>query len=128
MIWRIVLTAIALPGFLSGIQLSLSELASAGTCPAIGPVPACYLVLVGYTLIIISAWLPAKRALFVFVAGFLPVFGLAATGVTLELVRGETCPQAAGVPQCFYSLGLALLSLFAYLILRYQTRNQNVDV
>ena len=128
MIWRIVLTLVALPGFIGGLQLSYAELFATGTCPAIATVPACYLVLAGYSLIIISAWLPAKRALPIFSAGFLPVFVLAAMGVTFELVQGDICPKAAGVPQCYYSLGLVVLSLLAFLNLRYQMRTQNADI
>jgi len=33
-------------------------------------------------------------------------------GVTLELIKGQTCPPGAfGIPQCFFSLAMVLICL-----------------
>lgn len=115
MIWRAMLTLAALLGVWAGGVLSLAHLKTGEVCPMLGPVPACFVVLAGYTLIFAAAWAPRAAAPFVFAAGFAPVFGLAATGVALELAHGDICPKAVGIPQCFLSFALAALTLTLFL-------------
>ncbi len=126
MIWRIALTLLALPGLVGGGLLSSAAMTSPGTCPSIGPIPACFLVLAGYAVILASVWAPPKPSGLLFIAVFMPVLALAATGVVLELTQGDVCPKASGVPQCFYSLALAFLSLIAFLVLRRRTRSGDI--
>lgn len=116
MIWRALLTLAALLGLWAGGVLSLAHLKTGEVCPMIGPVPACFVVLAGYTLIFAAAWAPRTAAPFVFAAGFTQVFGLAATGVALELAHGDICPKTSGgIPQCFLSFALAALTLILFL-------------
>lgn len=113
---RIGLLLISAFGLFAGAQLSFSHMQSGETCPVLGPLPACYLVLAGYLAVFIAASFirrPWSRKLFYM--GLLPVFLLAAIGVTLELVQGETCPPGAmGIPQCFFSLAMATACLVLF--------------
>jgi hypothetical protein len=83
-------------------------------CPALGLVPACYVVGFCYVLIALSA-IRLSNALFWIGLG--PVFGLAFLGSTLELSGVPTCPQSSsGIPMCYISLAIVtlLLALFIF--------------
>ena len=116
MISRILITLIAGLGVYGGTQLSLSHLQTGETCPMFGPLPACYLVLAGYLLVVIAAWVPARLRPIAFWTGWLPVFGLALAGSVYELIQGDVCPRTpGGIPQCFFSLAITLSALLFYL-------------
>jgi len=107
MIWRILLIAITAFGTFAGIKLSISHFNTGETCPILGIIPACYIVLIGYALMLIAATFKLSRKLFYL--GWTPVFLLAAAGVTLEIVSGSICPVGAmGIPQCFISLAMVI--------------------
>lgn len=119
MIWRAMLTLAALLGVWAGAALTLAHFQTGEVCPMIGPVPACIVVLAGYALIFAAAWAARPVAPLLFLAGFLPVFGLAATGAALELAQGDICPKTAnGIPQCFISLALSVLTLTLFVLAR----------
>jgi len=117
---RFALLAIALFGAYVGISLSLSHMNTGETCPTLGPLPACYLVAIGYSLVAlstISAVKPWTRN--IFFLGWTPVALLAGMGVALELAGRETCPQGAGgIPQCFYSFLMAMICLLLFMAFR----------
>ena len=117
---RIALLLLALFGAIAGINLSISHLSTGETCPVIGPLPACYLVAIGYSLVALSAIsATAKWSRIIFFIGWTPVALLAGFGVVLELAGRETCPRGAGnIPQCFYSFLMALICLVLFLIFR----------
>ena len=111
---------IGLAGFgtLAGAKLTLEHLQHGEICPVVGPIPACIIVFFGYLLMLVSAILLGRRiSKPAFYGGWTPVFLLAFIGVTLELVKGQTCPPGVfGIPQCFFSLAmvLACLGLFKF--------------
>jgi len=119
-ILRIALLVLALFGTFAGASLSLSHMSTGETCPVVGPLPACYLVAIGYFLVALSAISPtAKWTRNVFFIGWTPVAVLAGFGVMLELAGRETCPRGAGgIPQCFYSFLMAMICLFLFLMFR----------
>lgn len=110
-IFRFVLVALAALGFYAGASLSLAHFNTGETCPFIGPLPACYVVGLGYFLILTAALVtPLPKRHLVFYLGWVPVILLALIGVSLEIIQGETCPAGGlGIPQCFYSLAMAAL-------------------
>lgn len=110
---RIALILLAGLGTYAGAKLTIEHLPHGGVCPMLGPVPACIIVFLGYFLILLSAIFLSKRiSKPFFYIGWTPVFLLAAIGVTLELIKGQTCPPGAfGIPQCFFSLAMALICL-----------------
>ena len=115
---RIALVAIAGFGTLAGLKLSIEHIQHGEVCPMLGPVPACIIVFLGYLCVVLAAlFLKRTFAKRLFYVGWTPVFLLALMGVVLELTQGHTCPPGAySIPQCFFSLAMALicLGLFKY--------------
>jgi len=88
-------------------------------CPMLGPVPACYLVFVGYIAIGVSVVLEPLRSGWVFLSGWLPVFLFALSGTSMELLGQPTCPRSASdVPLCFFSLVIASSLFVAFIFAR----------
>ena len=109
-LFRALLIAAASLGAYQGGALSLEHLHTGEACPLLGPIPACMLVFAGYAAITISALLPRGWFTKLFYLGWTPVFGLALVGAVLHTFVGDTCPVSEnGVPQCYMSLGLAVL-------------------
>jgi hypothetical protein len=100
---------------IAGVLPVVTEHLRGNTCPQIGPVPLCFVVLSAYGLVAISTLFNARFRTILFVIGWVLLFGLAMTGSSLELLVGDTCPQArSGIPTCFISLFLTLLLVGAY--------------
>ena len=85
-------------------------------CPAFGPLPACYLVFTGYAIILFSMILPPARSSWLFLLGWLPVFLMALSRTSLELLGQATCPQTTlEIPLCFFSLVIICVLLAAFM-------------
>lgn len=114
------IAALAAAGFFGVGEISHAHWAGEAACPVIGPVPACYVILVGYGLILISVLpqVPFRSA--VFAVGWLPVFALALVGVGGEVTGLAACPQTqSGIPKCFISAAMAaVIGLLAVLLRR----------
>ena len=109
----VVLATIGLGGI---APIAYQQLSGERACPALGPVPACYVVLLGYGLIATSALLAWRFRPLVFLAGWGPLFLLALIGSSLELFGQQVCPRSsAGIPACF--LSFLLLGLLAVIYL-----------
>jgi len=117
---RYVLIVLALVGSFAGWQLFISHLNTGDTCPMLGPVPACIVVALGYLAVGISAIFGASGwSRNLFSIGWLPAALLAMSGVVLEFMGQDICPTGAlGIPQCFYSLLMALICLALFLLYR----------
>ncbi|MEP3844420.1 MAG: hypothetical protein ABJM43_03620 [Paracoccaceae bacterium] len=111
----VVLTCVVV---LSGIvPISLSHFQTGGACPALGPIPACYLVSICYAAMAIAALVWWRRLTWLFLAGATPVILLAALGTTLELFGKPTCPLSdTGLPLCYVSLAIGFSILVTYLL------------
>ncbi len=103
-------------GWIGGLLVSIDTITGADACPEIGFVPACYVVLLGYSLMLVSAALPRWRwGKWLFVSGATPVALLAVFGSVSELLVGETCPRSeSGVPLCYVSLALVAVIVALY--------------
>ena len=118
--------AIAIAALFVLVQLApviSAEWKNGSGCPNIGPIPACYMVALCYSLMGIAAVFHPVKLQVMFWIGWVPVFLLALSGSVLELSGKPTCPAAAdGTPMCFYSLTLAIvlavLFFIAYRIVR----------
>ena len=101
---------------LSGIvPISIEQFKSGGACPLIGPFPACYIVSLSYMAMGIAALLWNKKLTWLFIAGIVPVIGLAASGTALELLGHPTCPRSdSGLPLCYVSLAVGLVMVLIY--------------
>lgn len=84
-------------------------------CPTIGIIPACYLVLVAYSGILLSVVLPLviksfTQSKLLFLVSWIVVSGFALMGIFGEVTNLWHCPKTAtGIPKCFFSAGLALI-------------------
>jgi len=104
-----ILGALSLLALWSVIPVSYATWQSVNPCPNVGPLPACYLVTLGYLFILISSFTKQKV---LFYTGWLPVFALASFGSGLEFFKSNICPKTgSGIPMCYLSLALALICL-----------------
>jgi hypothetical protein len=88
-------------------------------CPLLGPVPACYLVFIGYIAMGVSVVLESLWSGGIFLLGWLPVFLFALSGTSLELLGRPACPRSAtDIPLCFFSLAIASVLLAAFILAR----------
>jgi len=84
-------------------------------CPKLGTLPACYIVGLGYVAMAIAVLFAPRRLTALFLLGWAPVFALALTGSTMEILGHPTCPASpTGTPMCFYSLAVVSLLLPAF--------------
>jgi len=115
---RIAIAGFAAFGSFAGFAISRSHMSGLAACPSIGPVPACYVVFAGYAAMMIAMLRLSKN---LFIAGWLPVFLLAASGVGGEVLSDNpVCPRTdSGFPQCYYSFGMTfLLGGLAFMLFR----------
>lgn len=124
---RIILLGLIAVGLYGALSVSYSTLTGTSPCPNVVGVPACFVVLAGYALMLAASLLkPAHRFKSVFLLGWLPVFLLAATGTIFELSNGNTCPKSdSGLALCYVSLSFSVavaLLYFFYIKLREKTQ------
>ncbi len=105
-------------GLYGAFNVSYDTLTGTAPCPSVVGIPACFAVLIGYSLMLISVVLqPSVKFKFLFLAGWLPVFLLAITGSVLELMNGNTCPKSeSGIALCYLSLmfSFGVIVLYAF--------------
>lgn len=93
-------------GLVGVIPISYDTFLGIKPCPFVGPIPACYIVTVGYSLMFFSCLTKKNKLFFI---GWAPVFFLAAIGSALEILGQDICPKTdTGIPMCFFSLGFAV--------------------
>jgi len=106
-------------GLFGVAPIAFRQATGTAPCPALGLVPACYVVLLGYALIGASAFVGVRLRTPLFAAGWMPVFGLALTGSSMEVLGYEACPRGAdNIPTCFFSLALTIALIVAFLVER----------
>jgi len=117
---RLVVIGLCAIGLFGAASITYEHAIGIESCPTLGPVPACYVVLLGYTLAGASMVIVAKYRTALFVAGWLPVFGLALVGSGMQVLGSVQCPKSAGgIPGCFLSLILATGLIIAFLVERF---------
>ena len=122
---RMVVAGIALIGLIGVVPVSLAELSSGAACPHLGPLPACHLVTLAYATILASVVSLPRWWRALFLAGWLPVFALAAIGTALEMTGHEACPKTdGGWPKCYFSLVLACGAMAPVLVHRISSRRR----
>ena len=124
--FQIPLLAISGFGVFAGAQLSITHIQQGEICPLLGPIPACFVVFIGYSLMFIAA-IKATSTFSgkLFYIGLTPIFLLAAFGVVMEIIQGSICPDGLlGIPQCVFSLIMALASLGLFFGLRRAVKNE----
>ncbi len=114
-------------GFLGAVNVSYANF-TGKVCPAIGIVPICYVVLVAYSLMIISLLVRGnKYKTYSFCVGWGTAFVIALMGSAAEILGGGgVCPTTSGgsvrgassnaIPMCYVSLALTIAILVLFLI------------
>lgn len=97
----------------SAFNLSLHDYRVKNVCPKVMGIPACYLALISFILVlsshVFSTHIPFKLWFFIFIN--IPLL-LALGGTLMELNGHVICPRTSnGTPLCFYSLGICLTIL-----------------
>ena len=108
--FRTAIVLLAGIGALGVGRISVMHWTGEAFCPMISSLPACYVILIAYSLIVLSMYPRLQKALLVFLIGWVPVTILALTGVVGELTGILQCPHLEnGIPQCFISAAFALI-------------------
>ena len=116
---RLVVVGLCAVGLIGVMPIAFQQATGAAPCPALGFVPACYVVLLGYALIGASVFIGDRIRPSLFIAGWIPVFGLALTGSGMETLGYEACPRSAdNIPTCFFSLAITIALIAAFLVER----------
>ncbi len=125
MFFRTAIVLLASIGFLGVGRISISHWTGEASCPIIGSLPACYIILIGYSLIVLSMYPRLQKAFVLFLIGWVPVVMLALTGVVGELTDVLQCPHLEnGIPQCYLSAALALIiGLLTWSLFKIQAAN-----
>jgi len=101
------------------LVVSYKTITGTAPCPNILTIPVCYLVGVGYFLMLLAQtglFYPLRNK--IFYCGWGVVFGIACIGVGLELSIGDICPKSsAGMPLCYISFAFCLAIVILRLIL-----------
>ena len=106
---RMTVAVLALLGLAGVLPVSVSEFEGSAFCPRLAGVPACYVVLASYFVLLASAAVARLWRAWGVVAALAIIVLLAAAGSALEITGHGTCPQTtSGIPKCYLSLALGL--------------------
>jgi hypothetical protein len=111
-------------GLWGALNVSYDTLAGEAPCPKMLHIPLCYMVSIGYLLMLLPQFFSSLiKNNKVFYSGWGLVFVLAIVGVSFELSIGHVCPRSEkGVPLCYLSLAYCVLIIFLHwLRLRFKT-------
>ena len=110
LIFRTTIALLAGIGVLGAGRISIAQWTGNASCPRVGFLPVCYLILVGYSLIVLSMYPRLQKTSLLFLTGYVPVIFFAITGVVGELTGILQCPNLKnGTPTCYISAALALI-------------------
>jgi ABC-type branched-subunit amino acid transport system permease subunit len=115
---RILLFILISIGLYGAFSVSYQTITGSSGCPELLSVPICFVVLTGYSLMMITHQLrPTMLHKMLFSTGLLPVFLLAWVGSAFELFIGNTCPKNnLGIALCYVSLALSISISILYWI------------
>ena len=117
---KVILCSFITLGLYGAASVSYTTITGTAPCPSVGFVPACFVVFIGYLLMLIAsiAILQQRQLNRLFFIGWTPVFLLAFIGSLFELSNGATCPKSnSGLPLCYVSLSFALVVIGLYTLL-----------
>ena len=119
-VFRTAIVVLASIGVLGVGRISVIHWTGEAFCPTISSLPACYIILIAYSLIVLSMYPRLQKAAGVFLVGWVPVITLALAGVVGELTNSLQCPRLEnGIPQCFISAAFGLIiGLLAWLLFK----------
>ena len=105
-------------GIYEAFKISHLHFTTTEFCPTLAILPACYIVLISYTLMTLG-WVGVltskisflnRHKKWLFWVGFTPAFLLAVTGTAGEIFGFVECPKTANnFPKCFISLAFVFM-------------------
>jgi len=117
---KALLIGLLIVGLYGAASVSYTTITGVAPCPAVGFVPACFVVFVGYLLmLVVTIVMAQRRSHWLFLVGWVSVFLLAFIGSLFEMANGATCPKSnTGLALCYVSLNFAVVvvALYAFLI------------
>ena len=99
-------------GVIFSIYLVGMDLIYSGFCPKIFGIPACYLVLLAFILVIISNFFKIFLNYLFFYLGWSIGFILALWFSFNQIFRIDNCPIFFEIPMCYLSLTIFIIILF----------------
>ena len=116
---KVILLALLSIGLYGALSVSYLTVTDIAPCPTVVSIPACYVVTIGYFLMLLATLFNNKvTAKWLFIVGWTPVVLLALVGSMLELSQGDICPKSSiGIPLCYVSLSFATLVAVLYWLL-----------
>jgi hypothetical protein len=120
-ILKVILWGLLGIGLYGALSVSYTTITGTSPCPSVAGIPACFVVLAGYTTMLIATLTNQhNKARWLFLFGWTPVFLLAFVGTLFEIGNGNTCPKStSGLALCYVSLTFAIaVALLYFLILK----------
>ena len=100
--------SLSIIGLIFSFYLIFLDYLTSDYCPNLYFIPACYIVLISFALIIISEFLHSKIQNFIFYIGSFFGITLAVWFSFNEIAETEICPKLFEIPMCYLSLCLFL--------------------
>lgn len=104
---------LALIGLVISIYLVYTELSNPGFCPPFLGIPACNIVLLGFSFVILSTFISHERVdKLLFFVGTIPGLILAIWFSYNQILGLKQCPRLLNIPLCYGSLIVFGIILF----------------
>ena len=117
---RVVVAGFCVIGLFGIVPITYQHAMGTVSCPMLGPMPACYIVLLGYTLAGASVLIGVRFRTIAFAVGWMPVFVLALMASSLQVLGNEVCPRSVGnIPGCYLSLTLTTSLILVFFVERF---------
>ena len=101
----ILIWGLALFGLYGTFGLVSREFAKGNICPKIIGIPACYIILLSFIMVLVSHSNLLKDSHWLYIIGAGVAWSIAATGTVGQLRGVIECPKTAGgTPMCYLSL------------------------
>jgi len=113
-VFGILLFVCALLGIAFSVYLVVNEIFSPGYCPEIFNIPACYMVIVSFLLVLISLFINKISArMTVFYIGAISGLGIAIWFSIGQIIGSKECPDLFNIPLCFGSAVLFVIIIIS---------------
>lgn len=116
---QLILWLLIIIGLWGALSVSYTNIMGTTLCPNFLNIPLCYLVSIGYLLMLGAQFIffsqSKKLKDRIFYSGLSLVFLIAALGVGFEIAIGDICPKSAnGTPLCLLSFTFCVFLFILY--------------
>ena len=111
---RIILFICTITGIVFSAYLVVNEIYSPGFCPVIFYIPACYLIIASFILVLISLFINKVQArLAIFYIGAILGLGIAIWFSIGQIMGTKECPSLLNIPLCYGSAVLFVIIIIS---------------